>query len=156
MSAVSPARSSLGPSQGSRKPNKEPPQEVVNKFWKSFNSKYPGKVFNVLPRVQTKAPQPATDVVHGQQAVKSYEEARRECEHAVNRIVKECLRANQKYTDSHFDIELDLKSGTRNCLDGLSEPNNQMSPKGVKRVTVSSCSAWLLFAIASSIKCIRR
>jgi hypothetical protein len=50
---------------------------------------------------------------------------------------------------------LDLKSGTRDCLDGMSEPNDRMSPKGVKRVTVSSCSAWLLFTIVSSIKCIR-
>jgi hypothetical protein len=34
------------------------------------------------------------------------------------RIVKECERVNQKYSDPHFDIELDLKSGRRHYLDG--------------------------------------
>lgn len=137
VSAVTKPASS-GPSQASQTQNNQPPQEVVNRFWKSFNSRYPGKVFNVLPREKSKPLSTPTDVAHGQKAVKSYEEAKRECEHAVSRIVKECLRGNQKYTDSHFDIELDLKSGTRNCLDVLSAQNPEMTPKGVKRVTVSS------------------
>jgi hypothetical protein len=51
--------------------------------------------------------------------------------------VKECERVNQKYTDPHFDIELDLKSGRRHYLDGLDKPNEEMRPRGVKRVTVS-------------------
>ena len=56
----------------------------------------------------------------------------------VDRIVKECERVNQKYSDPHFDIELDLKSGRRHYLDGLDKPNTEMRPRGVKRVTVSS------------------
>jgi hypothetical protein len=55
--------------------------------------------------------------------------------------VKECERVNQKYTDPHFDIELDLKSGRRHYLDGLDKPNEEMRPRGVKRVTVS----WFFF-----------
>ncbi|PGH19258.1 hypothetical protein AJ80_04123 [Polytolypa hystricis UAMH7299] len=113
----------------------EAPQKIIDKFWKSFNSKHPGKVVNVLPRSQHKPPPPATSVVHGQQAVKSYEEAKRECKHAVKRIEKECMRSNQKYTDPYFDIEVDLKSGRRDCLDGLEETDDDMRPKGVKRVT---------------------
>lgn len=78
----------------------------------------------------------------GQRAAKSYEEAKLECERDVDRIVKECRRLNQKYRDLHFDIEWDLKSGQRNCLDGLSTPGDGMKPKGVKRVTVSTFRAY--------------
>ena len=66
---------------------------------------------------------------------KSYDEARAECIRDVDRIIKECRRTNQKYRDLHFDIEWDLKSGQRNCLDGLRNSHNEMKPKGVKRVT---------------------
>ncbi|KKZ66922.1 hypothetical protein EMCG_07418 [[Emmonsia] crescens] len=113
-----------------------PPQKVVDTFWKSFNSKFPGRVLKALPQRPGKTPpQPASNIAHGEAAPDSYNHAKQECEHAVNRIVKQCLRINQKYTDPHFDIETDLKSGRRNCLDGLERVNAEMKPKGVKRVT---------------------
>ncbi|KLJ11642.1 hypothetical protein EMPG_13182 [Blastomyces silverae] len=122
----------------SRKSRKEhgPPQKLVDTFWKSFNSKFPGRVLQALPQGPDKAPpQPVSNVAHSQIALDSYDRAKIECETAVNRIVKQCLRINQKYTDPHFDIETDLKFGRRNCLDGLQGVNDWVRPKGVKRVT---------------------
>ncbi|KAK2806710.1 hypothetical protein FQN50_005704 [Emmonsiellopsis sp. PD_5] len=116
---------------------KRAPQKIVDKFWDSFDSKHPGRVVRALPRRKSKAKtaQPTTNIAHGEAVTESYNRAKAECEHAVNRIVKECLRMNQKYTDPHFDIEEDLKSGTRNCLDGILNSNFSMQPKGVRRVT---------------------
>ena len=76
-------------------------------------------------------------VIQGHAAVKSYEQARRECQTSVERIVKECRRVNQKYTDPHFDIELDLKSNRRHYLDELDKVNDIMKPRGVKRVKLA-------------------
>ncbi|KIX05846.1 uncharacterized protein Z518_03819 [Rhinocladiella mackenziei CBS 650.93] len=121
-----------------RKPRQQAPQETVQQFWDKMNSKYPGKVFTVLPNnpyARKKAAKTPHGTVSGQRAAKSYEEARAECIRDVDRIIKECRRLNQKYRDLHFDIEWDLKSGQRNCLDGLSTPGDSMKPKGVKRVT---------------------
>lgn len=117
----------------------QPPQESVRQFWEQFNTKYPGKVCTVLPDnpyARTRAKRVPNGVIQGHEAVKSYEQARRECQKSVERIVKECERVNQKYTDPHFDIELDLKSGMRHYLDGLDKVNEEMRPRGVKRVTV--------------------
>ncbi|KAL2866655.1 calpain-like protein [Aspergillus lucknowensis] len=117
---------------------KQPPQENLKQFWDQFNSKFPGKVYTVLPDnpyARAKAARVPKGIVKGQDAGKSYEQAKRECIRSVDRIARECKRLNQKYSDPHFDIEMDLKSGLRNCLDGLDERNDAMRPRGVKRVT---------------------
>jgi hypothetical protein len=117
------------------------PQETLRQFWEQFNSKFPGRIYTVLPDnpyARRKAARIPNGVIQGQNAGKSYEEARKECQRAVERIIKECERLNQKYTDPHFDIEVDLKSGRRDCLDGLDAVNMEMRPRGVKRVTVST------------------
>ncbi|KAJ5093927.1 Alpha/beta hydrolase fold-3 [Penicillium angulare] len=114
------------------------PQESVKQFWEQFNTKYPGKVYTVLPDnpyARTRAKRVPNGVVQGHEAVKSYEQAKQECLKSVDRIVTECQRVNQKYTDPHFDIELDLKSGRKNYLYGLNQTNEEMRPRGVKRVT---------------------
>lgn len=49
-------------------------------------------------------------------AAESYEAAAKECRGKVERIVRECHRTNEKFTDSDFDIECD---GLQNCLNGL-------------------------------------
>lgn len=116
------------------------PQESVRRFWEQFNTKYPGKVYTVLPDnpyARTRASRVPNGEIRGHAAVKSYEQARHECQTSVDRIVKECRRVNQKYTDPHFDIELDLKSNRRHYLDELDKVNDIMKPRGVKRVTVS-------------------
>lgn len=128
------------PAKMRRKQPRQAPQDAVNSFWNKLNPRYPGKVFTVLPDnpyARQKAAKTPRGTVSAQRAAKSYEEARTECEKDVDRIIRECRRLNQKYRDSHFDIEWDLKSGQRNCLDGLSTPGDSMKPKGVKRVTVS-------------------
>ncbi|KKK17275.1 hypothetical protein ARAM_006364 [Aspergillus rambellii] len=117
---------------------RQAPQETVKQFWDQFNSKFPGKVYTVLPDnpyARSKAARTPKGIIKGQDAGKSYEEARRDCIRAVDRIAKEGRRINQKYSDPHFDIEMDLKSGRRNYLDGLDVPNDEMRPRGVKRVT---------------------
>lgn len=38
----------------------------------------------------------------------------------VAKIAKECRRVNQKYRDPHFDLEFDLGTNTRDCLQSLS------------------------------------
>lgn len=129
-----------GSGQRKRKPISQPPQESIKQFWDKFNTKYPGKVFKILPenaRARKKAANPSKGAVQ-QRAAKSYEQARAECERNVQRIIKECRRVNQKYRDPHFDIEWDLKTNRRNCLNGLARELQGGSPKGVKRVTVCS------------------
>ncbi|EED22037.1 calpain-like protein [Talaromyces stipitatus ATCC 10500] len=133
---------SQSPRSGSRTPRNttqnQAPQETIKQFWDQFNTRYPGKIFTILPDnpyARSKAAQQPTGVIQSSEAVGSYEQARKECEIAVERIVRECERINQKYSDPHFDIEFDLKTGKRNCLDGLAEENMEMRPRGVKRVT---------------------
>ncbi|KGQ02051.1 hypothetical protein PAAG_11232 [Paracoccidioides lutzii Pb01] len=116
------------------------PQSIVDTFWGSFNSKFPGRVLKVLPRRPGKTPpQPISNIAHGESALDSYNRAKKECEHAVNRI----------YDDPHFDIEADLKSGQRNCLDGLGGENMSMKPKGVKRVSGNDGDCWLMAALCT-------
>jgi hypothetical protein len=120
-------------------PQNQAPQDTVKQFWNQFNTKYPGKVFTILPDnpyARSKAALQLNGAIQSSAAVRSYEQATGECKLAVERIVKECERINQRYTDPHFDIEFDLKTGKRNCLDGLGEENVDLRPRGVRRVTV--------------------
>ena len=115
------------------------PQQTVTGFWDKFNSNFPGKVFAVLPESRHNISETHTSrKSQGQHANKSYDEACRECRRAVQCIIVECERVNQKYTDPHFNLEVDLKSNGRNYLDSLEKRNDEMYPKGVKRVTVSN------------------
>ncbi|OXV08572.1 hypothetical protein Egran_03665 [Elaphomyces granulatus] len=117
---------------------RQAPQETVNQFWNRFTTNYPGKVLTVLPSkpfVRNKAAAQPQSVTKGYGTAKSYEQVRKECELVVKRIVRECERVNQKYTDPHFDIEVDLKGGSRDCLDGLLRGASDLRPKGVKRVS---------------------
>ena len=122
---------------------KQQPQQTVDDFWDKFVTRFPGKVETILPRngyAQTKVANIPTGVVHGQTTVRSYDQARDECEAAVDKIVKECRRVNMKYRDLHFDIDFDLKFRQRDCLDVLycsGDAENDLFPKSAKRVPVS-------------------
>jgi hypothetical protein len=119
------------------KPRKQAPQDTIKQFWEQFNSKYPGKVFTILPDnvlARKKAAKTPKGAVKGVRVAKSYLEAKAECERDVNRIIRECRRTNQKYRDPHFDMEVDLKSHMRDCIDSL-KGDSGMKPRGVKRLT---------------------
>ena len=141
--AVPPPPQPTGPGvphgSGTAKRKEKSPQEGVDHFWSKFFTKTPGKVTSILsnsPHAQYAASRTPAGVVQGQQAVKSYNEAYAECKRDVERTIRECRRVNQKYRDPHFDIELDLKLGNKNCLFGLNREDDSINPKGVKRVTV--------------------
>lgn len=125
-----------------KKKEKPHPQTKMTKFWANFDPEYVGKVTRVLPERMTdrnlSLAQLVGEIAH--RATNSYENAKENCIRDVKRIIKECREANQKYTDSHFDIERDLKiTRGRDCLDGLVvDPNDKEYPADVKRVTVSS------------------
>ncbi|KAJ5125857.1 Alpha/beta hydrolase fold-3 [Penicillium atrosanguineum] len=144
--------SSRSNSRPPHRPRCQAPQESVKQFWEQFNTKYPGKVYTVLPDnpyARTRAKRVPNGVVQGHEAVKSYEQAKQECQKSVERIVKQCERVNQKYTDPHFDIELDLKSGRRHCLDGLDKVNEEMRPRAsdVRQGCDGDC--WLMAALCT-------
>jgi hypothetical protein len=105
---------------GSKKkdPNKTP-QEMVGDFWDKFFSKKPGKVTSIFPRslyATLLPPVPARGLSSARNAAESYETAARECRERVRRIVRECNRTNEKFTDPDFDVESDPDG---NCLNGL-------------------------------------
>lgn len=103
----------------SSKKSKMAPQEALADFWDKFHTKRPGKVTSIFPRslYRTVLPpmQPA-GARSSANAAESYEAAARECRDKVRRIVRECHRTNEKFTDPDFDIENDERD---NCLNGL-------------------------------------
>jgi hypothetical protein len=125
-----------------RELKKQNPQKTIDGFWKNFMTKQPGKVFRVLPedlyakRAAANAPK---DPVSAHRTAASYDAAVVSCRAKVDKIIRECRKLNIKYTDPHFDIELDLKCGDRDCLNGLirQEFVDERRPRAVKRVSVS-------------------
>ncbi|KAK8139130.1 hypothetical protein PG984_002510 [Apiospora sp. TS-2023a] len=102
-----------------KKKAKKTPQELIAAFWGRFHSKHPGKVTSIFPRrlySNVLPPVNPRGVHSARNAAESYEAAARECRQMVARIVRECRRTNEKYTDADYDIERDEKD---NCLNGL-------------------------------------
>ncbi|RBQ95330.1 hypothetical protein VDGD_07732 [Verticillium dahliae] len=107
-------------------PKKKSPQEQLSAFWSSFHSRSPGKVTSIFPRALYANLLPSLDANHpkwrtnehstSRNAQESYEAAARECRARVRRIVRECERTNEKFTDPDFDIERDPSN---NCLNRL-------------------------------------
>lgn len=132
-----------------RKAKKRVPQANVDRFWNKFNTAFPGKVHTILPQnvyALAKAAKTPRGTVHSQRAGKSYVEAAAECRAAVEKISTECRRVNLKYRDPHFDIEWDLKFKKRDCLDGLWDEDIDMTPRSVKRISVSQVKLLSLMA----------
>lgn len=95
------------------------PQEAINEFWENLITKKPTKVTKIFPPSLYAHLLPAPrkpGTVTGKNAAESYQAAASECRARVKRIVRECHRTNEKFTDQDFDIE-DL--GDKNCLEGL-------------------------------------
>ncbi|KAI0880645.1 cysteine proteinase [Annulohypoxylon maeteangense] len=122
-----------------KKPKQQTPQQAIDDFWAKFTTKAPGKATTVIPHNEyaEKAAKRSAKAV-GTNTQTSYEEAAAVCKAKVAKIVKECRRVNQKYRDPHFDLESDLKWGSRDTLESLSniedKPDSDFSPKSVKRV----------------------
>ncbi|KAK3325840.1 calcium-dependent cysteine-type endopeptidase-like protein [Apodospora peruviana] len=114
----------LQPGSGGSREKQKTPQKRVDEFWKKFSTKAPGKATTVLPKNELAQKlakrKSAKEVGSGITAQASYEEAAALCRAKVEKIVQECRRVNQKYRDPHFDLEQDLKSGYRDCLESLS------------------------------------
>ncbi|KAI1800021.1 cysteine proteinase [Daldinia bambusicola] len=122
-----------------KKNKKQTPQEAIDEFWNKFTTKAPGKATTVIPHNEyaEKAAKRSAKAV-GTNTQTSYEEAAAVCRAKVAKIVKECRRVNQKYRDPHFDLEIDLKWGSRDTLESLcntnEKPDSFFKPKSVKRV----------------------
>jgi hypothetical protein len=104
---------------GSDTKPRKPPQKALNEFWDSLISKAPGKVFQIFPRSLYANLLPPIDpdgASSRERASASYEAAAKECSEKVQRVIKECHRTNEKFTDPDFDIE---NEDWYNCLEGL-------------------------------------
>lgn len=109
------------------KPRK-PPQEALNDFWDGLITKTPGKVFQIFPRslyANLLPPIGSEGAFSRERASASYQAAAEECKRKVERIVKECRRTNEKFTDPDFDIENDWD---KNCLRGLPTETSPAAP----------------------------
>ncbi|KAK4191545.1 putative calpain-1 catalytic subunit [Podospora australis] len=129
------------------------PQKTVDDFWDRFVTKNPGKgefslfsfilwrgtkcytkATTILPKneLATKLAKrtAAKDLAGGEvkTASASYEEAAALCRAKVQKIVAECRRVNVKYRDHHFDLDYDLSSGKRDCLESLSNLKGDYLP----------------------------
>src|SRR5690242_7066315 len=103
---------------GDSKEGNSAPQEVINDFWDNLITKKPGKVTKIFPPslYTNLLPSPRKQgITKGQNAAESYEAAAKECRARVKRIIRECQRTNEKFTDPDFDIT----DQPTNCLEGL-------------------------------------
>ncbi|KAK0728630.1 hypothetical protein B0T26DRAFT_673131 [Lasiosphaeria miniovina] len=117
--------------QRSHKSRQRSPQGKVDEFWRKFTTTAPGKATTLLPKneyAERLARRNASKEVGGGTAAQaSFEEAAALCRAKVEKIVAECRRVNQKYRDPHFDLEFDLKTGRRECLESLNNIKDESS-----------------------------
>jgi hypothetical protein len=130
------------------KPSDKPPQQSLEEFWESIICKTPGKVSNIFPRslyaniLSSTKTAGASSV---RNAAASYKEAAEACKTKVKRIVKECQRTNEKYTDPDFDLEEDFYRSRKNCLRGLeTEESDEPRPASVGPGDLGSALSTLL------------
>ncbi|KAK4033226.1 hypothetical protein C8A01DRAFT_50149 [Parachaetomium inaequale] len=116
-----------------------PLQRKVDEFWRRFTARAPGKATTLLPRNDLAARlakrAAAKDRAGGatKTTTTSYAEAAALCRAKVDQIVAECRRVNQKYRDAHFDLDFDLRSGSRDCLEALSNDRDDYRDAGRDR-----------------------
>jgi hypothetical protein len=120
------------------------PQQLVGEFWDKFLTKKPGKVISIFPRrlyASLLPPLQPKGVSTAHNAAESYEAAAKECRERVKRIVRECTRTNEKFTDPDFDIEGDMNLGLGNCLNGLVRDESTLqssSSSGDSKLAISA------------------
>lgn len=95
------------------------PQTAINEFWENLITKKPARVTKIFPSslyAHLLPPSRKPGIAVGKNAADSYQAAADECRARVKRIVRECRRTNEKFTDPEFDIGF---LGNKNCLEGL-------------------------------------
>ncbi|KAF2666817.1 cysteine proteinase [Microthyrium microscopicum] len=106
-----------------KKKVRDAPQKAITNFWSKFLSPTPSRATQIFPPSLYQNLLPANLHADGAatycNAADSYEAAAQECRERVARVVRECKRTNEKFTDSEFDIEWDLRYGEKYCLEGL-------------------------------------
>ncbi|RJE24338.1 CysPc [Aspergillus sclerotialis] len=117
-----PAALAPAPTPIPKKDSNKPPQDIISDFWDKFLTKNPSRVTKIFPeKLYTNLLEPLQEKVPStsQNAAQSYETAARQCKEQVARIVRECKRMNEKFSDPDFDIESDKDLCQWNCLRGL-------------------------------------
>jgi hypothetical protein len=139
------------PAPGKDDQNKSP-QQVVSEFWDSFIVKSPGKVTSIFPRSLYAHLLPlerAKGLAVDRNAAESYETAAAECRKKVQRIVAECHRTNEKFTDPDFDIEGDFGCG--DCLHGLPPLDQDGAAEEEPTLSVEELKGCLNMLVASKV-----
>ncbi|KAH7305606.1 hypothetical protein B0I35DRAFT_444114, partial [Stachybotrys elegans] len=114
--------------------------------------RYPGKVTSIFPRALYDSVLPGFDpkrASSAHNAQESYEIAARECREKVKRIVRECERTNQKFTDPDFSLELDPHG---NCLNGLVRDTDNEDAESASSASQSANPASPSPAVAAAAK----
>jgi hypothetical protein len=129
-------------SAAARKNLKKAPQEILSEFWDRFHTKKPGKVTSIFPRslyASLLPPFQPAGLSSTKNALESYNAAAKECRDKVKRIVRECNRTNEKFTDPDFDIENDPYD---NCLLGLVRSDGGSGSTGATDSAPVAVSSW--------------
>ncbi len=121
-------------------------QEVINEFWDNLITKKPTKVTKIFPSslyANLLPPPRKPGTATGKNAQESYEAAAAECRARVKRIVRECHRINEKFTDPEFDID----NRAMNCLEGLNywyQDTPPSNPSGISATQLGDALATLI------------
>ena len=98
-------RSSLpppAPAAAKKKKKSLPPQQTIDKIWKSFSRTRFSKALAVLPFAPVAAP--SSPELANELLSIGYEKAAAECRRKVQKIIQECRRVNTRYRDPGFDL----------------------------------------------------
>ena len=110
--------------------SQDPPQQILNEFWQQFFVNESGMIHILLP-ADHQSPDADMDptLLHGQ-SDGTYTDARERCIEAVKRIVEECGRTNERFTDTDFDIHTNLfnEYENRDCLRSLHPSQSDEPP----------------------------
>jgi hypothetical protein len=104
------------------------PQAAINEFWENLITKKPAKVTRIFPSslyAHLLPPQRKAGPATGESAADSYQTAASECRAHIQRIVQECHRTNEKFTDPDFDIG---NESSKLCLEGLIYNKDKPTP----------------------------
>lgn len=133
-----------------KKKSEAHPQATLSKFWKSFQTKTPGKITSIFPRklYAGLSPHPDTHHTDKRNAAQSYEAARAQCIAMVGEVVDQCERTNAKFTDPDFDLVDDHYMYNDHCLYALDGNDSDSDTEDEGGVTTSQ----LQYAVNKMVK----